>query len=153
MIAARAAADFSVRTFMAAEASFMAMIAPRLEMIGADGARFGQACMSIRCWRLFEKTLVNVLQCRPYGGLSVSLELSTDGACMADEATPAASGVRVASTATGAPTIEFLDDQGRAFAIAEFTPDVFGHLIGECCDLLEMVSKGGLATVACKGSA
>jgi hypothetical protein len=147
------AARFSIRTIIPAEASFAAMIAPRLEMTGADGARVAQACLSYRCWRLFEKNIASVMQCRSLGGLNVSIALSKAESCMADDDLPAAAGVCVSATPTGAPTIEFLDEQGHPFAIAEFTLDVFAHLIGECCDLTEILSKGGLATVECKGAA
>lgn len=152
MTAARAA-SFSIRSIIQAEASFAAMIAPRLEMTGAGGARIAQACLSYRCWRLFEKESSNVMQARSLGGWCATIELSKLEACVADDDLPAASGVRVASTPTGAPTIEFLDEHGHPFAIAEFTLDVFAHLIGECCDLTEILSKGGLATVECKGAA
>ncbi len=147
------AASFSIRVFIPAEASFAARVAPRLEMLDAAGAPVAQACLSSRCWRLIEKNLDNVMQCRSLGGLSVRIELSKMEACVAMDELPAAAGVRIASTPTGAPTIEFLDEHGHPFAIAEFTLDVFGHLIGECCDLVEILSKGGLATVECKGAA
>ncbi|MBI1201456.1 MAG: hypothetical protein GC182_02985 [Rhodopseudomonas sp.] len=152
MTIARATA-FSIRTFTPAECSFACIIAPRLEMAGVDGVAFAQACLSYRCWRLIEKNLNNVMLAMSLGGMEITVELSKVEACMADDDLPAATGVRVASTAAGAPTIEFLDEDGKAFAVAEFTLDVFSHLIGECCDLVEIISKGGLATVACKGSA
>lgn len=147
------AAHFSIRSFMPAEVSFSAMVTPRLEMADAGGVRFAQACLGFRCWRLFTINANNALQARSIGGYGATIELSKREACMALDNIPAADGVRVSSTAQGTPTIEFLDEQGHAFAIAEFTPDVFSCLIGECCDLLEIVSKGGLATVECKGQA
>ncbi len=62
--------------------------------------------------------------------------------------------VRIAYTADGNILLELLDDAGKTtFAHAEFTPHDFSILLGHGCEVLELVSKGGLAVTDPAGSA
>ena len=119
-------------------------------------ASVGRALLNARCQRLFRKVLL-AFECGPgFGPDWHEIELSLMEPGMAEESAddvPAATGVRVTWTKLGAPLIEFIDEQGHVFAVAEFEPEGFSKLIGECCDVLEVVSKAGLATVVCKGAA
>ena len=144
------ASAFSVRVPI--EAAFSMMVAPRLEMTDAAGAVLACAPMTYSIWRRMTASAETVMAARAIGGFRATIELSREEDGMAEDV-PAAHGVRVACAPSGAPMIEFLDENGCAFAVAEFTPEVFSQLIGECCDLLELVSKGGLATVPCAGAA
>ena len=128
----------------------------QLDMV-AGLALVGRAALSRRCWRLFLKTMLTFEAGPDFSWHWQEIELSQAEATMAEgnaeDDVPAAIGVRVAWTRLGAPTIEFLDKDGVVFAVAEFEPEGFSVLIGECCDVLEAVTKGGLATVVCKGAA
>jgi len=116
----------------------------------------GRALLNERCQRLLRKALLTFESGPGFGPDWWEIELSKMEAAVAegsDDEAPAATGVRVTWTKLGAPLIEFIDEQDRVFAVAEFEPEGFSKLIGECCDVLEVVSKAGLATVVCKGAA
>lgn len=74
---------------------------------------------------------------------------------MADEADDAnaASGVRLGYAEDGRLAIELLDEDEAVIAVAWLTAELFADFIGQGCDLLEIMAKGGLATVECGGSA
>ena len=148
------ATELTARPLVTAFASWgLAVRVAELRMV-AGLVPIGRALLNERCQRLFRKALLT-FECGPgFGPDRWEIELSRMESAMADgDDAPAATGVRVTWTKLGAPLIEFIDEQDRVFAVAEFEPEGFSKLIGECCEVLEVVSKAGLATAVCKGSA
>jgi hypothetical protein len=147
---AMAARHLAIRTASPSEPSFGCI----LERVGLQlfvalsDAPFAEATMEWRIWSRLVRAIGDVRDARAIGKMTVTFELSHSVVAM-DEGARTADGVRLGYTDQGLLVVEFLDGAGNVFAYATLTADQFSSLIGQGCDLLEIVAKGGLATVEC----
>lgn len=148
------AATIEVRTVAGAEVrSFHDLCAGvRLQCRGDGGALIATAAMDDRLFRLLVRAAANVLPAPGLARAEITIELS-ERRPMTEEDAPHADAVRLSATERGLLLIEMLDADGAVVAFAAMNADQFSEFIGGGCDLLEIASKGGLATLLCAGAA
>jgi len=148
-----ASADsLAVITADPAEPSFGTMI-ERVRLVAMrDGKPFARAAMPWAGWNRLIASAAMVVSAHAIGKMTVTFELSRREDAMSENPRAAAA-LRLGYSDKGLLVIEFLDAGGAVFALAALTADEMSQFVGQSCDLLEIVAKGGLATVECAGAA
>jgi hypothetical protein len=117
--------------------------------LAAGAVILARAIMRERQWLRCFMPLCGAVAARELGPSRFSMELPMGDA--SDEV-PTADAVRFGYTDDGQLVLELLK-AGEIIAAAWMTPEKLGELIGQGCDLIEIVSRGGVATVKCMGTA
>jgi hypothetical protein len=115
-----------------------------------------RALLSPQDFRRFRRYGGNVIEARSLGGLDVTLGLSrANGECDVPKPSDAPQAVQVRQYADqfGRVHIELIDDEGDILGRATFEVGKYSEFIGDGCDIIEIVSRGGLVAQPCMGEA
>lgn len=125
----------------------------RVRLVAAcPDAPIASASMPWTLWNKLIASAAMVASAHAIGKMIVTFELPTSEPDMSD-GIRAADAVRLGYTSAGHLVIEFLDERCAVFALAYLTAEQMSTFIGQGCDLVEIVSKGGLAMTECMGKA